>query len=93
MVHRHRARQLQYDLPLEIGGVLTSWAVPRGPSLDPAAKRLAVHVEDHPLGYIDFEGIIPAGQYGGRDVIVWDRGRWRPDPEQPNAQAALAAGD
>jgi bifunctional non-homologous end joining protein LigD len=93
VVHRHRARRLHYDLRLEIGGVLASWAVPRGPSLDPGAKRLAVQVEDHPLGYFDFEGRIPAGQYGSGDVIVWDWGRWTPDPDQSDPEAALASGE
>jgi bifunctional non-homologous end joining protein LigD len=87
VVQKHDARRLHYDLRLEMDGVLKSWAVTRGPSLVPGEKRLSVHTEDHPLKYIDFEGVIPAGQYGGGTMIVWDQGRWIPDGDPHDAYA------
>ena len=91
VVHKHAARRLHFDLRLEMEGVLRSWAVPRGPSYNPADKRLAVLVEDHPLEYGDFEGLIPEGNYGAGAVIVWDRGRWEPreDPLEGLANGKL----
>src|SRR5260221_1288524 len=91
VIQKHRATALHYDFRLQWNDVMLSWAVPKGPSLNPKVKRLAVQVEDHPIDYSDFEGVIPSGEYGGGTVMIWDTGAW--EPEAPDVDAALKKGN
>ncbi len=93
IVHEHHASRLHFDLRLEMDGVLRSWAVPKGPPTEPGERRLAVQVEDHPISYIDFQGVIPDGQYGAGTVHIWDRGTYQLEKRKPDELTFVLQGE